>query len=134
MCDIVVKCKCFCSHIVHFTLYYRFPFAVQTHTFLRSICRHSHFTRNHTKTHTFRHNIAQFSNNLSNSCVFTMFYSLFENIPIYSDSEPSGKTIQFVSICHVWVACWLGAVWMGWAGWVELAGFAGLAVWLPDHL
>ena len=26
---------------------------------------------------------------------------------------------QFVTICHVWVACWLGAV--SWAGWVGLA-------------
>ena len=29
--------------------------------------------------------------------------------------------IQFVTSLHVWVACWLGAVWMGWAGWVGLA-------------
>ena len=43
-----------------FALYYQFPFAVQTHAFLRSICRHLHFVRNHTKTHTFRHNTAQF--------------------------------------------------------------------------
>ena len=56
-----------------------------------------------------------------------VFYSLFENIAIYSDSEPLMKTMQFVTICHVWVACWLGAVWMGlgwlgWVGWVELLG------------
>ena len=42
--------------------------------------------------------------------------------------------IQYVTICHVWVACWLGAVfWAGWvggllAGWVAclLAGLGWL--------
>ena len=29
------------------------------------------------------------------------------------------NSIQFVTICHVWVACWLDAVsWVGWLGWV----------------
>ena len=55
---------------------------------------------------------------------FVVFYSLFENVAFYSDSEPVRNTIQFVTMCHVWVVCWLGAVWIGWAGWVELAGFA----------
>ena len=58
----------------------------------------------------------------------TVFYSLCKNIAIYSDSEPLRKTMQFVTICHVWVACWLGAVWMGWAGWVGLAGLSWLGL------
>ena len=29
------------------------------------------------------------------------------------------NSIQFVTICHVWVACWLDAVsWVDWLGWV----------------
>ena len=46
----------------------------------------------------------------------------YKKTAIYNDSEPLRKTIQLRTICHVWVACWLGAVWMGWAGWVVLAG------------
>ena len=29
------------------------------------------------------------------------------------------NSTQLVTICHVWVACWLDAVsWVGWLGWV----------------
>ena len=41
-------------------LFYEFPLAVQTHAFLRGICRHLHFIRNHTKTHTFREEMATY--------------------------------------------------------------------------
>ena len=33
---------------------------MQTHAFLRGICRHLHFIRNHTKTHTFREEMAKY--------------------------------------------------------------------------
>ena len=39
----------------HCSWYYQCPLAVQTHAFLRSICRHLHFIRNHTKSYTFKH-------------------------------------------------------------------------------
>ena len=54
---------------------------------------------------------------LSNSCVFTLFYSLFKNVVIYSDSEHLKKTIQF-ALC----GCLLGA-----AGLPGLSGFPGLS-------
>ena len=43
---------------------------------------------------------------LSNSCVFTLFYSLFKNIAIYSDSEHLRKTIQFGLPGLSWASLW----------------------------
>ena len=59
---------------------------------------------------------------------FILLYSLYKIVAVHSGSEPSGKTIQSVTICHVRVACWLGAVWMGWAVWVGLAGLSRLSL------
>ena len=36
----VIAKKYFSTESRHFTLFYQFPFAVQTHSLLRSICRH----------------------------------------------------------------------------------------------
>ena len=38
-------------------------------------------------------------------------YTILQNV--------NDNLIQFVTICYVWVSCWLGAV--SWAGWVGLA-------------
>ena len=50
----------FIAYIRQCMWYYQFPFAVQTYAFLRSICRQLHFTINHTKTRTFKHNIIKY--------------------------------------------------------------------------
>ena len=50
----IIKTKMiFLAYCRHSTLFYQFPFAVQTHAFLRSIYRRLHFVKKYTKTDTY---------------------------------------------------------------------------------
>jgi len=113
-----------------FTLYYQFPFAVQTYAFLRSIWRHSHFVRNHTKTVTSKYNITHLSWYFFKLVCFCSvsfalqkrrylqwFRALEENHTICNNLSCLGGLLAG--------CCVDGVGWLGWVGWVELAGFAG---------
>ena len=74
---VIAKQYCFFAYCRQFTLFYQFPFAVQTHAFLRGICRHLHFIRNHTKTRTFRHEMAKYERYfLKFMCFYVVLFAL----------------------------------------------------------
>ena len=115
---------------MQFKLYYQFPFAVQMHVLLRSICRHLHFVRNHTKTHTFRHNITHFLWEFVKSvCFYGVLFALQKRryLQWFRALEENHTICNNLSCLGGLLAgcCVDGVGWLGWVGWVELAGFAG---------
>ena len=121
-----------------FTLYYQFPFAVQTYAFLRSICRHSHFVRNHTKTVTFKYNITHSSWDFFKFvCFCSVSFALQKRHYLQWFRALEENHTFCNNLSCLWLAGWVlfgwggvaGLGWLGWAGWVGWR-----AVWLPDHL
>ena len=98
---------------------------MQTHAFLRSICRHLHFVRNHTKTHTFKHNVVQFSwQFVKFVCFYTVLFALQKRRYLrWFRALKENHTICNNLSCLGGLLAGLG--WLGWVGWVMLAGFAG---------
>ena len=103
---------------------------MQTHAFLRSICRHLHFVRNHTKTHTFKHNITPFSwQFVKFVCFYGVLFALQKRryLQWFRALEENHTICDNLSCLGGLLAgcCVDGVGWLGWGGWVELAGFAG---------
>ena len=98
-------------------MYSQFPFAVQTHSFLRSICRHLHsyeITQKHTHSNTLPQHLVDMLLNsfVLSCCIRAGKTSLFKVLP-----SPSGKLCnisEFVMFGWLAVAYWLDG--LGWLG------------------
>ena len=99
---------------------------MQTHAFLRGICRHLLSIRNHTKTHTFREEIGKY---LWYFIKFMCFYVVLFALQKRRYLQWFRALEENHTICAFWVSsgcCWAPwAVWVPWAFLVHPGQFLG---------